>query len=153
MSEQVCDVPEKWAVLVGIEDYSHPEQPATTPRHDCLGNEIQYKPLSGCVNDVLAVEQYLVDTIKVNPKHIKKLLAPFPDRRYLSELLADSYHDPTYENIVNALQVVCETAKKGDFVYFHFSGHGASATTVFPELKGGTAFRQIQVCERKRQIY
>jgi hypothetical protein len=35
------------------------------------------KILLGCVNDVLAVEQYLVDTIKVNSKHIKKLLAPF----------------------------------------------------------------------------
>jgi len=40
----------------------------------------------------------------------------FPGCRYLSELLADSYHDPTYENIVNALQEVCENAKKGDFI-------------------------------------
>jgi hypothetical protein len=113
-----------------IDYYQHPEQPATTPRYDCLGNEIQYKSLLGCVNDILAVEQYLIDTVKVDPKNIMKLLAPFPGRRYLSELLVESYRDPAYNNIVNVMQDVCDRARKGDFIYIHFSGHGARATTV-----------------------
>lgn len=136
MSEQVNSVPEKWAVLIGIEYYEHPEQSPTTPRHDGRGNEIEYKTLLGCVNDILAVEQYLVDTIKVNPKHITKLLAPCPGRKYLSQLPVGSYRDPSYGNMADALKVP-EGAKKGDYVYIHFSGHGARATTVFPELKDG----------------
>ncbi|KAK1248979.1 hypothetical protein MKX08_007199 [Trichoderma sp. CBMAI-0020] len=143
MSKQVDPVPDKWAVLIGIECYKHPEQPTTTPRYDGRGNNIEYKNLRGCVNDVLAVEQYLVDTIKVDPTQITKLLAPYPGRQYLSQLPASSYCEPTYDNIVNALKVP-ESAKKGDFVYIHFSGHGARATTVFPELKHGGADAEDQ---------
>ncbi|KAJ9483612.1 hypothetical protein VN97_g9787 [Penicillium thymicola] len=136
--DQVDSVPEKWAVLIGVEYYEHPEQPTTTPRHDGRCNKIEYRTLLGCVNDVLAAEQYLVDTINVNPRHITKLLAPCPGRKYLSQLPVDSYRDASYDNMVDALKVP-EGAKKGDFVYIHFSGHGARATTVFPELKDGGA--------------
>lgn len=134
---QVDGVPGKWALLIGVDYYEHPEnpgQPIATPRYDGRGNKIQYKTLSGCVNDVLAVEQYLVDAINVDPKHITKLLAPSPGQKHLSELLVDSYRDASYENIVDALKVP-RGAKEGDFMYIHFSGHGARTTTVFPELK------------------
>ncbi|KAJ5740126.1 hypothetical protein N7533_012910 [Penicillium manginii] len=135
---QVDRVPDKWAVLIGVDYYEHPEQPITTPRHDGRGNKIEYKILHGCVNDVLAVEQYLVDTIKVDPQHITKLLAPCPGRKYLSQLPVDSYRDASYDNMVDALKVP-RGAKRGDFIYIHFSGHGARATTIFPELKDGGA--------------
>ncbi|KAL8365085.1 hypothetical protein RB595_004077 [Gaeumannomyces hyphopodioides] len=131
-------VPDKWVVLIGIEYYEHPAQPTTTPRYNRLGNKIEYKTLRGCVNDVLAVEQYLIDTINVNPEQVTKLLAPEPGRKYLSQLPTDTYRSPTYDNIVDALKVP-EGAKQGDFVYIHFSGHGARATTVFPELKDRAA--------------
>ncbi|EJT68497.1 hypothetical protein GGTG_13927 [Gaeumannomyces tritici R3-111a-1] len=137
-------VPDKWAVLIGIEYYEHPAQPTTTPRYGHLGNKIEYKTLRGCVNDVLAVEQYLVDTINVNPEHVIKLLAPEPGRKYLSQLPPGTYRRPTYDNIVDALKVP-EGAKQGDFVYVHFSGHGARATTVFPELKDRSANDEDQV--------
>lgn len=136
--DKLNSVPEKWAILIGVEYYEHPEQPTTTPRHDSRGNEIKYKTLSGCVNDVLAVEQYLVDTIKVDPKHVTKLLAPCPGRKYLSQPPIESYRDASYDNMVDALKVP-RGAKKGDYVYIHFSGHGARATTVFPDFKDGGA--------------
>lgn len=136
--DQVDSVPDKWAVLIGVEYYEHPEQPTATPRHDGRGNKIEYETLLGCVNDVFAVEQYLVDTIKAEPKHMKKPLAPSPGRKYLSQLPVDSYRDPSYDNMVDALKVP-EGAKEGDFIYIHFSGQGARATTVFPELKDGGA--------------
>jgi hypothetical protein len=136
--DQVDSVPAKWAVLIGVEYYEHPDQPTTTPRHDGRGNKIEYKTLLGCVNDVLAVEQYLVDTIMVDPKHISKLLAPCPGRKYLSQLPMDSYRDASYDNIIDALKVP-ESARIGDFIYIHFSGHGARTTTVFPALKEGGA--------------
>lgn len=135
MGEGVVDkVACKWAVLIGIESYQGSERSVSTPRHDRLGKEIQYKTLWGSVNDVLAVEEYLVHTMKLDPTHITKLLAPVPGRSYLCSLEEGSYREATYANIVEALKVP-KGAKKGDFVYIHYSGHGARATTVFPELK------------------
>ncbi|KAI8648290.1 hypothetical protein NCS55_01498300 [Fusarium keratoplasticum] len=143
MAEQVDSIPHMWAVLIGIDYYEDPEQPTTTPRRDGRGNKIEYKTLLGYVNDVLAIKQYLVDTIKVNPGHITKLLTPCPGRKDLSQLPVDSYRDPSYDNMVDALRVP-EGAKKGDFIYIHFSGHGAHATSVFPELKDGGADAEDQ---------
>ncbi|KAF4992644.1 hypothetical protein FGRMN_7045 [Fusarium graminum] len=121
----------KWAILVGIEYYDNSERPASlfTARYTTRGNRIQYKSLDGCVNDVLAVQQYLVDKIKVDPDNIVTLLAPHSDRNYICPLPV-KYQEPTYENLVNAFKVP-KGAKKGDFVYIHFSGHGARATTIF----------------------
>lgn len=120
---------QKWAVLIGIEHYGTAQQPLANPRYDCLGNEIRYSSLKGCVNDVLAVEEYLVDTIKIEPDKIKRLIAPTPNRRYISELPKE-YLEPTYANIIRSLQKP-DGAKQGDLMYIHFSGHGGRATTIF----------------------
>lgn len=122
---------QKWAVLIGIEHYesSRRRTAKLNPRHDDSGNEIQYSNLRGCVNDVLAVEKYLVGTIKIKPGKIKRLIAPTPGRKYISEL-PKCYLEPTYANIVEALRVP-DGARKGDLMYIHFSGHGARATTIF----------------------
>lgn len=136
MSEHADSVPNKWAVLIGIEYYQDAKQHTTIPRHGGRDNGIKYNDLFGCVNDILAIEQYLTGTIKVEARHITKLLAPRPGGKYLSQVHVGSYRDPPYGNIVDALKVP-KGAKKGDFVYIHFSGHGARATTVFPELKNG----------------
>lgn len=122
---------QKWAVLIGIEHYEPaPRHRANwKPRHDDSGYEIQYSNLHGCVNDVLAVEKYLVGTIKIKRDRIKRLIAPTPDRSYISEL-PKNITDPTYANIINALKVPAG-AKEGDLMYIHFSGHGGRATTIF----------------------
>ncbi|KAL8356642.1 hypothetical protein RB601_001780 [Gaeumannomyces tritici] len=95
--------------------------------------------LNGCVNDALAVREYLMNTMKMDPKNIKLLLAPAKAeaREYKHELPA-SYEEPTYVNIVRALAKVPTYAKRNDLVFVHYSGHGGRATTVFPDLKHKT---------------
>ncbi|KAG6361604.1 hypothetical protein INS49_009831 [Diaporthe citri] len=131
MSVQKNKKHQKWAVLIGIEQYESARRPTAKwePRHDESGNEICYSNLDGCVNDVLAVENYLVGTIKMEPDNIKRLIAPTPGRSYISELSKD-YLEPPYVNIVDALKFP-DGAKEGDLMYIHFSGHGGRATTIF----------------------
>ena len=125
----------KWAVLIGIEHYLIPGQPPTTPRLDGLGRQLSYDTLEGCVNDVLAVEKYLVETLGIPPDHIEKLLAPRPKAQYVGELDKATYAEATYSSIVQALRRIPQNAQKGDFVYIHYSGHGARVTTVFPDAR------------------
>lgn len=122
---------QEWAVLIGIEHYESTKQPAAEwkPRHDNSGKEIRYSNLHGCVNDVLEVEEYLVGTIKINRDRITRLIAPTPGRKYVSDL-PKNYLEPTYANIIRALEIP-KGARKGDLIYVHFSGHGARATTIF----------------------
>lgn len=131
MSNRKNKKQQKWAVLIGIEHYQPARRPMAKwkPRHDDSGNEIQYSNLDGCVNDVLAVEKYLVGTIKIQRDRIKRLIAPTPGRSYISELPKE-YLEPTYANIIDALRVPYG-AKEGDLMYIHFSGHGGRATTIF----------------------
>ncbi|KAL8310413.1 hypothetical protein RB597_010313 [Gaeumannomyces tritici] len=127
--------PDKWAVLIGVESYLVEGKPPTTRRLDGAGHSLSYEPLEGCVNDVLAVEEYLVEVLDVPPDHIDKLLAPRPNAQYIRELDRRSYADATYASIVQALGRIPEKAKKGDLVYIHYSGHGARATTVFADAR------------------
>lgn len=122
---------QEWAVLIGIEHYESIKQPTAEwePRHDDSGSEIRCSNLHGCVNDVLEVEEYLVDTIKINRDRITRLIAPTPGRKYTSDL-PKNYLEPTYANIIRALEKP-KGAKKGDLMYIHFSGHGGRATTIF----------------------
>jgi hypothetical protein len=43
---------------------------------------------------------------------------------------------PTYENMVRSFRWLTETAKQGDLVYIHYSGHGGRTDTIVPQLKG-----------------
>ncbi|OIW23724.1 hypothetical protein CONLIGDRAFT_649737 [Coniochaeta ligniaria NRRL 30616] len=140
MSSPPCN---KWAILIGIEDYGHPGQAPRRTRKNERGELIKFEPLEGCVNDVLAVEEYLTKTIRVPPGNITKLLSPRQPHPRLSS--KTQYQKATYKNIVNALKdagrgVSSESKtgdnrpKKGDFVYIHFSGHGSVASTIFTDL-------------------
>ncbi|KAL8366253.1 hypothetical protein RB595_004835 [Gaeumannomyces hyphopodioides] len=136
--------PAKWAVLIGIDCYHRPGQPPTTRRYNSARDEIEYPNLRGCVNDVLAVEHYLLNTLQVPPQNIVKLLAPNPGRGTHGWPLPATWIEPTYDRIVHELRKVSGDAKSGkesgtragDLVYVHFSGHGARATTVFAHLRG-----------------
>jgi hypothetical protein len=131
---------EKWAVLIGIDFYAQ----GNNPQLDVRGRPITFPHLYGCVADVNLVEQYLLDTMKVDKSRITKLLAPHPDSDSAQPSL-DAADSPTYQNIVNALQSVPKRAGRGSKVYIHYSGHGARATTVFPTLKGKSGLDEVLV--------
>ncbi|KLU91594.1 hypothetical protein MAPG_10112 [Magnaporthiopsis poae ATCC 64411] len=123
-----------WAILVGIDKYTHGEKGKRIARS---GDAMECpKDLRGSVNDVLSIRHYLITTMRMDPKHIQLLLAPVEHGTYKFELPDRSeYEEPTYENMVKVLAEVPKYAKKNDLVYIHYSGHGGQATTVFADLK------------------
>lgn len=42
---------------------------------------------------------------------------------------------PTYENIIETFRNVTQEARSGDFVYIHYSSHGARVKTIFGDIK------------------
>lgn len=112
--------PTIYALLIGIDGY----KPAKS-----------YANLKGCVRDIEFVADYLDKTLKLPPERVWMLTSRNPDVTDLSEVRA-SEKLPTYENIVDAFKEVTETAQPGELVYFHYSGHGCKAATLYPDLKG-----------------
>jgi hypothetical protein len=94
-----------WALLIGINFY------------------LKDTPLQGCVRDVECIEQYL-ESLSI-PLNIDKFTASTPsepDSRHPAET-PDSW--PTFENVTYSLKKIISMAKPGNFVYIHYSGHGA----------------------------
>lgn len=69
--------------------------------------------LHGCINDVLAMRQVLIDRFRFKPDNIH-LLTDEPD----------SPIKPTGAKIKEALNRMVDEAEPGDVLYFHYSGHG-----------------------------
>nr|XP_043622474.1 metacaspase-9 [Erigeron canadensis] len=69
--------------------------------------------LHGCINDVLAMRQVLIDRFGFEPKNIQ-LLTDAPE----------SPIKPTGANMKEALDHMVREAEPGDVLYFHYSGHG-----------------------------
>ena len=114
-----------YALLIGINYYESVVTKA--PR---------FRNLGACVRDINQVAYYLKETLKVPAQNIIKLTAPVDQSPELAKIRAEEGdQDPTYENIVNAFKKITDKAEKGDQVYIHYSGHGDSAKTIFPELK------------------
>ncbi|KAI4915313.1 hypothetical protein J4E85_010438 [Alternaria conjuncta] len=126
----------KRAVLIGIDEYEVQGQDQH-PRKDTSGNDVEYRNLRGCVNDVLAIREYLIRTLKVPAGNIDTLLAPVLGTTSPYEQSSEVHKLPTYKNIVGALQNLARTSAAGDIIYIHYSGHGACATTVFESLRQG----------------
>jgi len=79
------------------------------------GNELR-----GCINDILDMEHFISEKNKVYAKeNIKKLT----DR------------DATKKGIITQIKWLLEGAEAGDQLLFHYSGHGAQAPTMFPQLE------------------
>jgi Caspase domain len=73
------------------------------------------QPLRGCVNDARAIEQWLLDRVKLPPERITRLFAGAD---------APATDPPTHQNIraaVEALARLDETQR----VFIYYSGHGA----------------------------
>ncbi|KAJ0130256.1 putative 4-hydroxy-2-oxoglutarate aldolase [Fusarium oxysporum f. sp. albedinis] len=93
-----------WAVLVGINFYGGAED------------------LKGCVQDVWAMKQYL--QTGQHSVDVAALTATAPANSTSRRPTEDPDCWPTWVNLTNKLKRVLNNAKPGDFVYFHFSGHG-----------------------------
>lgn len=111
-----------YALLIGINHYE------TNP---------YYQNLMGAVRDIDLLYEYLTKTLQIPPEQIKKLISEEeetsknqPTRVTFQEKIL-----PTYENIVKTFNEVTKQAKEGDLIYIHYSGHGGSAKTIFPEIK------------------
>ena len=72
----------------------------------------QYE-LHGCINDVVAMQELLVERFGYEPTSIE-LLTDGPGSKVM----------PTGANIRKALNRMVGEAEEGDVLFFHYSGHG-----------------------------
>ncbi len=120
MTEQ--STPTLWALLIGVDCYMGQTVPGL-PRY---GN------LSGCVNDIALMDEFLRTRLDVPEERIIKLTAS----GYGVQPQEPSEVWPTKANIVAASRRLAQAAQPGDQVYIHYSGHGGRALTLYPEAKG-----------------
>lgn len=124
--------PRQWAILVGVNYYfpgdvrKDPETSVTT----------RYGDLSGCVRDIKEIQQALLDTQRIAANDIKTLTSTKrKDEPGTGSPIEGRAQWPTYENIKKALEDVTADATPGDFVYFHYCGHGSRSRTLYQDLK------------------
>ncbi len=111
-----------YALLIGI-DYYEPNP--------------YYGNLQGAVGDIDKVGDYLERIRKIPSERITRLTSPLPDTNSLADVRsARQEKPPTYQNIVDAFTNITKSAKEGDLVYIHYSGHGGRVKTIFSDLKG-----------------
>ncbi|CAF9942049.1 hypothetical protein IMSHALPRED_003172 [Imshaugia aleurites] len=100
-------VTDHWAVLIGINYYRN-----------------EYKNLSGCVRDVTMMKEFLeAAPMDVNIVTFTASLPSDPSIPRPAEQRQESW--PTYDNITTELRNLTAKARPGNFVYIHYSGHGA----------------------------
>ena len=116
MPESVNPAPNLYALLIGI-DYYNPNP--------------LYKSLRGAVRDINLVDTFLKGTLKIPVERIRKLISPSQEDAALLAARSAQDADPTYENIIKAFNEITATAKAGEQVYIHYSGHGGSASTIY----------------------
>lgn len=83
-----------YAVLIGINGYP-------------------VQPLSGCIQDIIAVEEYLTHFARQNNQQL-----------FISKLTDQERLQPTRENFLKSFEFF-EPAAAGDFCLFYYSGHGS----------------------------
>ncbi|KAK4457495.1 caspase domain-containing protein [Cladorrhinum samala] len=104
MAEEADITPKHWAVLIGINFY------------------VEGRCLQGSVRDVKTVKQYL--EAGRTPVDISILTASSPSDPSSRRPIEEPALWPTRNNVIKKLKRVLEKAKRGDFVYLHYSGHG-----------------------------
>jgi hypothetical protein len=92
----------KKALLIGINYYGS-------------GNQ-----LKGCQNDVEAVRLMLIEKFQFKPENIQIMKDMVDDPEHKSDGC------PTKNNLLAKLQELVSTAKYGDELYIHYSGHGST---------------------------
>src|SRR5580698_5581906 len=98
-----ANAPNKYALLVGINDYGHPES---------------ISPLAGSINDVEDMRQVLIGKFEFPPENILVLTGP------------QATHAAIIDAIKTHL---IAKVQPGDIVVFDFSGHGSQAPAISGE--------------------
>jgi len=129
--------PKRWAILIGVDFYSR-----GNARQD---PDVDYQNLKGCVRDIIAFEDYLLNFMSMEKSCIIKLTATTPDDSELNEPDEPDEDRPTYQNIKRVIESITKKASPGDLVYIHYSGHGARAKTIMPEFKGQRGYDEVLV--------
>src|SRR5687768_7194853 len=81
--------------------------------------------LTGCVNDIDAVQRLLVDCVGVPREHIRRLAAPRTDAPHETDVPEEL---PTLDNLRAAwTQLGGEEVGSQDRVFVYYSGHGTQA--------------------------
>ena len=123
------------AILIGIDCYMPNQLPDGT----------YYRSLSGCVRDILNVEEFLRREFGLTDDRLIRLTASRgasdnPSSRGGAEKPLSSEVGekpieppeqwPTYANIWHALHQLEESARPGEQIYIHYSGHGGRVKTL-----------------------
>merc|ERR1712063_149401 len=82
--------------------------------------------LSGCINDVKNMQQFLAERGFTGP-----------NVRVLTDDLSDPSKQPTKANILRDLRWLASGARPGDSLFFHFSGHGSQVADLNGDEEGG----------------
>ncbi|KAF3918631.1 Metacaspase-1 [Arthrobotrys entomopaga] len=101
-----------WALLIGINCY--------IPGRAGNKRSVHYGNLKGCVNDTLAVKNYLES---IGVRNIKRLTST-TDPKSGRPIEERSEKIPTFANVERELESITKKASRGDLVYIHYSGHG-----------------------------
>ena len=107
---------QKYALLVGIDLYSTNYNP---------GN------LSGCVNDITMIYDFLHSKMNIPKSQITVLQAPNNHGANVDYNATDA---PTKKNLLKKFSIL-ENTPAGSFIYFHYSGHGDRRKTQYPKQK------------------
>ena len=89
-------------------------------------NGYQDKPLACCIEDVNSMRMYLESLPGFI--NIQMFAADTATSKTPSRSAGNKVQWPSHDNVTSAIATTASRAMPGDFVYFHFSGHGTRAT-------------------------
>jgi len=148
-----------YAILIGINDYDRKTHRSS--------------PLSGCINDVIAISDYFeklchAQQVQVNWKPLLLLAPREEDMELLQEkglslgnsedliYAKSNYYHASRENIIKAFgHFKGASAKNGDFCLLYYSGHGSYISTskveVFSDYEPSGELQTIICADRPRR--
>ena len=79
--------------------------------------------LSGCINDVISMVNYLEQTEGFS-QDAMQILVDDPYDNNVREAIHSRVGEPSRDGIINAIQWLVSDVQAGDVLFFHYSGHG-----------------------------
>jgi hypothetical protein len=118
-------------------------QPVTPGLKKCLLIGINYiddpsNKLNGCINDVKNIKS-----------HISKYYPNCKNYRCLTDDNTDATLKPSRKNIIDGINWLVSDLKKGENVYFHYSGHGGLMRDLNGDEKTGQDSCIYPICDGK----